>query len=151
MKIIRGMYDLSQAGILANKLLKEHLKPFGYYKVNHTPGLWRHQTLLFFFTLVVDDFGIHYIDNAHAQHLINTLKTRYELSIDQSGSLYCGVTLNWNYKQHYVNTSIPKYVPTEVRLLRPSKLLRPSFPIISKYPLTEERLLRPSKLVRVLL
>ena len=34
MEIIRGMYGLPQAGILANKLLKNMLTPHGYYKVN---------------------------------------------------------------------------------------------------------------------
>ena len=81
-KIIRGMYGLPQAGILANKLLKEHLKPFRYYEVEHTPGIWRHQTLPLFFTLVVDNFGIQYVDSAHAQRLINALQQQYELSID---------------------------------------------------------------------
>ena len=63
MKIIRGMYGLPQAGILENKLLKGHLKPYGYYKIDHTPDLWRHQTLQIFFTLVVGNFGIEYVDN----------------------------------------------------------------------------------------
>ena len=36
------IYGLSQAGALSNKMLKEHLAPDGYFKVAHTPGLWRH-------------------------------------------------------------------------------------------------------------
>ena len=58
MEIIRGMYGLPQAGILANQLLRKRLKPHGYYEVQHTPGLWRHESLPIQFTLVVDDFGV---------------------------------------------------------------------------------------------
>ena len=39
LRIIRGMYGLPRAGILANKLLRSHLEPFGYYEVTHTLGL----------------------------------------------------------------------------------------------------------------
>ena len=40
MEIRRGMYGLPQVGMLANKLLKKHLAPHGYYEVPHTSGLW---------------------------------------------------------------------------------------------------------------
>ena len=36
MEIRRGMHGLPQAGVLANKLLKERLITHGYYKVPHT-------------------------------------------------------------------------------------------------------------------
>ncbi len=41
-RIQMGMYGLPQAGILANKLLKQRLNAKGYYHCQHTPGLWRH-------------------------------------------------------------------------------------------------------------
>ena len=44
MEIIRGMYGLPKAGILANKLKKKRLQPHGYYEVKHTPGLFKHQS-----------------------------------------------------------------------------------------------------------
>ena len=37
MQIQRGLYGLPQSGILANKLLREQLKPHGYYELPHTP------------------------------------------------------------------------------------------------------------------
>jgi hypothetical protein len=40
MEIHKGMHGLPQAGILANKLLKEQLARHGYFKQPHTPGLW---------------------------------------------------------------------------------------------------------------
>ena len=68
MAIIPGMYGLPQAGILANKLLKERLQVEGYYELPHTPGLFTHKTRPIWFTLVVDDFGIKYCGNEHAEH-----------------------------------------------------------------------------------
>ena len=43
-------------------------------------------------------------------HLIDALQERYEISIDHTGSLYCGITLFWNYKEGYLEISIPDYV-----------------------------------------
>jgi hypothetical protein len=39
MEIQHGVYGLPQAGILAIKLLCQHLGRHGYFKVQHTPGL----------------------------------------------------------------------------------------------------------------
>jgi hypothetical protein len=36
-EIRKGMYDLKQAGLLANQLLQTRLAPFGYYPAWHTP------------------------------------------------------------------------------------------------------------------
>jgi hypothetical protein len=41
-KIQNGMYDLPQAGILAQELLKKKLNKHGYHQSPLTPGLWRH-------------------------------------------------------------------------------------------------------------
>ena len=50
--------------------------------------------------MVVDDFGVKYIGKENAEHLIKAIKKAgYEVSIDWEGSLYCGITLNWNYKE----------------------------------------------------
>ena len=39
LKIVKGMYGLKQAGIIANMELTKHLNKFGYHPVQHTPGL----------------------------------------------------------------------------------------------------------------
>jgi hypothetical protein len=41
-EIRKGMYGLPQAGVLANKLLKERLARHGYFEQPHTLGLWKH-------------------------------------------------------------------------------------------------------------
>ena len=57
-EIQRSMYGLPQAGILANKLLKQRLLQNNNLQDQHTPGLCWHKTRPVWFTLVVDDFGI---------------------------------------------------------------------------------------------
>ena len=110
MRIIGGMYGLPQSGILANKLLKERLETRGYKEVDHTPGLFKHKTRPVWFTLVVDDLGIKYIGRENVEHLIETLKGFYDLTVDWKGALYCGITLDWHYEEGYVDISMPTYV-----------------------------------------
>ena len=62
------------------------------------------------FTLVVDDFGIKYTDAADLQHLKHALKQKYEITSDNTGSLYCELTLEWNYDKQFVDVSMPGYV-----------------------------------------
>ena len=73
MKIIKGMYGLPHAGRLANNLLKQRLSKFGYYETLTTPGLWKHTFRPVFFTLIVDDFGIKFVNIKNAMHLIDLL------------------------------------------------------------------------------
>jgi hypothetical protein len=136
MEIRKGMYGLPQAGILANQLLRKRIKPHGYYEVPNTPGLWKHETRPTTFTLVVDDFGIKYVGDEHAQHLIDTLSKYYTVETDWTGGLYCGITLEWNYQQRYVDTSMPSYVPNKIHEFAHKK---PSRAQNSPYPAAEPR------------
>ena len=79
MKIIRGIFGLPQAGVLANTLLRKRLAVHDYYEVEHTPGLFTDKTQPIWFTLVVDDFGVKYIGRQHAEHLMSVLKQHYEM------------------------------------------------------------------------
>ena len=111
MEICKGMYRLLQAGILANKLLKEQLAHHWYFEQPHTPELWKHITCPVWFNLCVDDFGIKYIGCKHLQHLYHALcKETYGIVEDWTGNLYCGITLKWNYEKHHVDLSMPAYV-----------------------------------------
>eukprot|EP00956_Cyclotella_meneghiniana_P026599 scaffold57893_cov25-Cyclotella_meneghiniana.AAC.1 len=110
MEIRRAMYGLPQAGVLANKLLKERLAKHGYYEVAHTPGVWKHISRPVSFTLVVDGFGIKYVGKEHAEHLLHALKEHYTLDIDWEGKLYCGISLDWDYERKTVDISMPGYI-----------------------------------------
>jgi len=106
----QGMYGLPQAGLLANELLKKHLNKHSYRQSKLVPGLWKHDTRPIQFTLVVDNFGVKYVGEEHAQHLKNTLKEHYKLTCDWTGTHYIGITLDWDYKKRQVNLSMPNYV-----------------------------------------
>jgi hypothetical protein len=110
-EIQQGMYGLPQAGIIANQLLTRRLIPQGYYQCRHTPGLWRHQWRPIVFSLAVDNFGISYIGQEHANHLIHAIENDYEFTKDWSGTLYCGITIKWNYKARTAELSMPGYIP----------------------------------------
>jgi hypothetical protein len=64
-KIIKGMYRLKQAGLLANQLLQQRLAPYTYHPARHTPGLWLHKTRPIAFTLVVDEFSVMWANKMH--------------------------------------------------------------------------------------
>ena len=106
------MYGLPQVGTLTNDELIKHLVPFGYYPTSHTPGLWTHNTRNISFVLTVDDFGIKYTKMRDATHLLNALRTKYELSTYWTGFSYCGLTLKWDYTEGTAQLSIPGYIAT---------------------------------------
>ncbi|KAL7478073.1 hypothetical protein ACHAW6_003858 [Cyclotella cf. meneghiniana] len=110
MEIQQAMYGLPHAGILANKLLKQHLAKHRYFKVTHTLGLWKHISQPIRFTLVVDNFGIKYVGKEHADRLLATLQEHYILDIDWAAKLYCVITLDWDYECGTINISMPNYI-----------------------------------------
>ena len=60
-EIRKGVYSLSQAGVLTHAKLTSVLAPHGYAPAKNTLGLWTHSTRLIVFALVVDDFGVKYV------------------------------------------------------------------------------------------
>ena len=115
-EIQKGMYGLPQAGRLANKQLEKHLALHGYFPTKHTPGLWRHEHRPITFSLVVDNFGIKYVNKEDADHLLAALQEKYKVTMDWNGNLYCGITLLWNYIDRTVQLSMPGYI--EAALLK---------------------------------
>jgi hypothetical protein len=110
LEIRRGMYGLKEAAIVTFNQLVTKLAPAGYKPAPFTPGLWRHHTKKTTFVLCVDDFGVKCFSKSDAQHLIDAIKAHYELTINWSSLLYCGLTLDWHYDQGYVDVSMPGYV-----------------------------------------
>ena len=115
LEIRKAIYGLPQAGILANKLLRQRLRPAGYYEVAHTPGLWKHVTRPLQFTLTVDDFGVKYVGKENADHLLTSLRHHYEVEEDWTGSLYCGISLRWDYENRTVDISMPNYIKKKLQ------------------------------------
>ena len=111
-RIDKGMYGLSQAGKIAHDALIQHLASFGHHPTSHTPDLWVHDTKSLSFVLTVDDFGIKYRNISDANHLLASLGKKYKYSTDWKGSLYCGITLKWDYIKAAVQLSMPGYIAT---------------------------------------
>ena len=109
-KVWRGMYGLPQAGIIAQEVLEKGLLKAGYRQSKVTPGYWKHDWRPISFTLVVDDFGVKFVNETDINHLIQTLKQDYEIEEDWEGTWYLGITLDWDYKKHEVHLSMPSYV-----------------------------------------
>ena len=119
------MYGLKQAAILAYKQLKTNLATYGYYPIPHSVGMWKHITCKTLFCLSVDDFGIQYHSKADADHLIHALRQFYKITINWDGKDYCGLHLDWNYANHYVDISMPGYTHRLLDRLKHPKPPRP--------------------------
>ena len=91
MEICKALYELCQSGALAAKKLAANHKPFGYYKCPYTHGLWKHEPRPISFTLVVDNFGVKYINKEDAEHLESAIRANYPYTVDWSGSKYIGI------------------------------------------------------------
>ena len=109
------MYGLPQAGKLSNDLLATRLEATGYVQAKTTPGLWSHKTRPIRFCLVVDDFGVEYVGEENAKHLINTLKQYYNIEEDWEGTSFLNIELEWDYQRRTCRLSMKNYIE-EVRV-----------------------------------
>jgi hypothetical protein len=106
-----GTYGLPQAGILANKLLRDRLAKFDYFEAATTPRLWHHILHPVMFALIVDDFAIQYLGNVHLDHLCQALKKHYKVSEETDGTRFAGMTLKWNYSPIHAKRSCHLSMP----------------------------------------
>ena len=109
-EVVKGMYGLPQAGILAQKQLVKRLAIDGYIQHDIVPCLFTHISNGITFTLVVDDFGIKYTNIVGAEHLISTLQKHYEIKVNMAGDKYLGMSLDFDYSLGKVAISIPGYI-----------------------------------------
>ena len=76
----------------------------------YTLGLWLHEWRPIQFSLIVDNFGVNYVGEEHAKHLVDALEEHYKIFQDWEGKTYCGLTLEWDYEARKVHVSMPGYV-----------------------------------------
>ena len=108
-KIKKGMYGLKQDYILSWDNLVSYLAKHGYHPIKHTTGMWEHETRRTKLCLCVDDFGIKSFSDADSNHLLDSLKQHYTVTVDHQGTNFCGLTIDWNYKEGYADISMPHY------------------------------------------
>jgi hypothetical protein len=110
-EINKGIYGLPQAGKLAQDKLTKHLATHGYHATANTPCLFRHESRPIAFTLVVDDFAIkHHGDGSHLQHLLDALREVYVMTVDEKGTQYIGINIDYNRTARTISLSMPNYV-----------------------------------------
>jgi hypothetical protein len=85
-EVQRKMYGLPQVGIIAQDLLIKHLYKAGYRQSKITPGYWCHDWHPISFTLVVNNFGVKYINKEDVNHLTSVLKQDYKIDVDWEGT-----------------------------------------------------------------
>jgi hypothetical protein len=100
----------SQAGVIAQDLLTKRLNKAGYHQSKITPGYWQHDWQPISFTLVVDDFGVKYVNKDNVGHLMSSLSQDYTINTNWKGARYLGLTLDWDYLQCKVHLSMPGYI-----------------------------------------
>ena len=120
MELHKGIYGLKQAGILAQKQLFKHLEEHGYTQCPNTPAVFCHKDRPTKFAVVVDDFGIKVggaqKDRAeNTQHLLDTLRKKYIITVDTYGKQYLGININVNHKAHTVTMDMRGYMPKILR------------------------------------
>ncbi len=114
-EIRQGVYGLPQAGIISQELLTKRLKKHGYSQSKTTPGLWKHEWHPVWFSLIVDDFGVKYIGEEHAQHLIQMVQQYYKCSFEPEGERYCGLTIKWDHPGKKVHISMPLFLENALK------------------------------------
>ena len=116
-KVIKEMYGLPQAGRIAYEQLEPFLAQAGYIRAGVTPGLFKHKTRPIQFILVVDDFGIQFQSQTDLNHLIKHLRTKYRVTMGD-GTLYCGVTIKWDYEKRTALLHMPHYISKALQRLK---------------------------------
>lgn len=115
-RIVKAIYGMPQAALLAQIQLEAHLATHGYFPDPNTACLYKHETRNITFALVVDDFGIKDICTTQdRKHLLDCLREKYAITVDDGGTSYLGFTLLWDYhpsggRRRSVTLSMPKYV-----------------------------------------
>jgi hypothetical protein len=111
MEISKSIYGLPQSGRQSQDRLIKHLKAHDYIQCRNTPSLFRHKTRDIAFTLVVDDFGIKYTDDADLDHFLATLRMQYEITEDRDvKQKYVGITIEHDRSRNTITLSMPGYI-----------------------------------------
>jgi hypothetical protein len=108
--VTKGMYGLPQAGLLAQQRLVAHLALHDYIQSDSVPCLFTHATNGITFVLVVDDFGIKFRTTAGRDHLLATLRLQYQITVDDAGTQYLGMTIKHDKAAQTISISMPGYV-----------------------------------------
>ena len=74
---------------------------------------------------MLDDFSVKYEGKQSANYLVDTLTDHYEISIDWAGTLLCGIFLNWDYINRWVDLAMPDYIAKMLHRFQHAITLKP--------------------------
>ena len=80
---------------------------------------------------MVEDFGVKYVGNEHANYLAQAIGEHYKYTTDWTRRRYIGITINWDYTRRRVHLSIPGYVARALKQFQhtfPKKNITLPFP-----------------------
>ena len=77
--------------------------------------------------LCVDDFGIKYYTKDYADHFLHAIGQTYKYTTDWDGTNYCGLKLDWNYAEGYVDISIPGYIKKTLQRIQHKPQVYPQY------------------------
>ncbi len=67
------------------------------------------------FFLIVDNFGVKYVGEEHAQHLLQMVQKYYKCLFEADREQYCGLTIKWDYLGKKVHLLMPLYVKNALK------------------------------------
>ncbi len=97
-------------GIIAQELLAKRLKEHGYTQSKTTSGLWTHEWHPITFSLVIDNLGVKYIGEEHAQNLLQMVQKYFTCSFKKEGERYCRLTIKCDFVGKKVHLLMQSYI-----------------------------------------
>ena len=116
-KIVKALYGMPEAGLLAQRDLIALLKPHGYIMSPTTPCLFTNPHTHVSFVLWVDDFLIKYKTafKHEMEAFFDILRSKYQVKVDWTGRRYLGLTIHRNRPRSSITVQMPGYI---MRLFR---------------------------------
>ena len=76
----------------------------------------------------MDTFVIKYVGQEYFGHPIQVINDAgYELTINETGSIYSGTTLKWNTENQYADIAMPRYVANMIECFKHGKSKQPQY------------------------
>ena len=102
--------QLTQAGMIANKILQKRLNIEGCYYAATTPGFCCRKWRPILFVLFVNDFGIEYVGDHHVHHLQDVLNSHYTITKYWEVTNFSCISFEWYYIKLMCHLSMNGYI-----------------------------------------
>ena len=120
-----SLHRLEENGSIANEdIVVDHSLQFGRHEIKHTAGLFTHVTRPIQFSLVVDDFGVKWVNHADLNHLLESPRTKHTMTCDSEWKQFAEMHLQWNCDTGKVVCSMDWHVKDALRELEVTKSKR---------------------------